>query len=88
VGRKTLDEIKEPIWQQLALNFSTNVTYFRQRKGLTQAELAKSTNLNVATIADIEQKTALNPRLETIAVLMKGLCPTDPLALLKKTPRL
>lgn len=87
MSRKKIDEIKDPIWRQLALSFSKNVILLRQKKGWTQSDLARECNLNVSTIADIEQGATSNPRLETIAALMTGLCPSEPLALLKKVSR-
>lgn len=87
MSRRKIDEIKDPIWRQLALSFSKNVISLRQKKGWTQADLANECKLNVSTIADIEQGATSNPRLETIAVLMSKLCPSDPLALLKKPTR-
>lgn len=87
MSRKKIDEIKDPIWRQLALNFSKNVILLRQKKGWTQTDLARECSLNVSTIADIEQGATANPRLETIAALMNGLCPSEPLALLKKAGR-
>ncbi len=87
MSRRKIDEIKDPTWRQLALSFSKNVISLRQKKGWTQADLAKECKLNVSTIADIEQGVTSNPRLETIAVLMGKLCPTEPLAILKKPTR-
>ena len=79
-----IDEINDSIWRKLASNFSKNITILREKKGWTQVDLADASNLNVSTIADIEQGATSNPRLETIAALMRGLSPSDPLALLKK----
>ena len=87
MSRRKIDEIEDPIWRQLALSFSKNVTLLRQKKGWTQADLAKECSLNVSTIADVEQGATSNPRLETIAALMRGLSPSDPLILLKKPMR-
>lgn len=87
MSRKKIDEIKDPIWRQLAHNFSKNVLTLRLKKGWTQTDLAKECSLNVSTIADIEQGATANPRLETMAALANKLCPLEPLALLKKPSR-
>ena len=84
MARRDIGTIQDFLWKQLVLNFMKNVTYHRKKNKWTQAELAEKARMNVATIADIEQGKASNPRLETIVSLTKAFKLNDPFALLRK----
>ena len=84
MSRRDVDTIKDPVWKQLINNLRANVIYYREKKKWTQADLAEKSKLNVATIADIEQGKAINPRIESIAALTTAFKLADPLSLLKR----
>ncbi len=65
-------------------NLRINVKAKRNELGLSQQALAERAKVAIATISKIEQGTATNVTLDTIAALGKGLKETDPLKLCYK----
>ncbi|MEM7110024.1 MAG: helix-turn-helix domain-containing protein [Bacteroidota bacterium] len=57
---------------QKNLSTSENIIHYRQRKGLTQQELAELCQLSVRTIQRIEAAT-VDPRLHTLKVIAEAL---------------
>ena len=62
-------------------NLKNNVKARRNELGLSQQALAEKAKLAIATITKIEQGTATNVTLDTIAALGKGLEESNPLSL-------
>ena len=65
-------------------NLKINAKEKRNKLGLSQQALAERAKLAIATVTKIEQGTATNVTLDTIAALGKGLEESDPLKLCYK----
>lgn len=85
MGRNIRDElyIEDPLLREMIKNFSANVRALRNKRGLTQAQLAISSKLAQNTVAEIEQDRVENVRLSTVAALARTL-KVRPTALLEK----
>ena len=64
-------------------NLAKNMKKERKKLNLSQQRLAEKSRLSIATVAGIEQKTYLNPTLDTIEALGLALKKSNPLDLLK-----
>ena len=75
-------DIEDPLLLEMIENIVSNVKKERTRLGITQAELASSSQLAQNTIAEIEQARIENLRLSTLAAIARGLN-VKPIKLLK-----
>ncbi len=59
--------------EELRLKFSKNLKFFREKAGITQAQLAERLGITVRYIQQLEGKKVPNTRLDTIEVIAKTL---------------
>ena len=69
------DEKQAPDKETRKDNFKTKLSYFREFRGITQAELAKRADVNFRTLQDYEQgsKNINGARVDTVSRLAKAL---------------
>ena len=57
----------------MKVEISERIKYWRQQKGMTQDALAKKADIPYTTLAKIESKIVVNPRMDTLIKLARGL---------------
>lgn len=57
----------------MKIDISERIKYWRKEKGMTQDALAKKGDIPYTTIAKIESKIVINPRMDTLLKIAEGL---------------
>ena len=59
--------------EEMKADISERIKHYRKEKGMTQDDLARKANIKYSTLAKLESKHVVNPRMETLIKIAEGL---------------